>query len=133
MSPTASATPAASIRIWSTRSRDRIVGYELSPLLWRKVKKGLSAGRVQSVATRMVSDREDEIQSFTAQEYWLLDARLNCGEENSTFTARFHGKGDKKQELHNEQEVREVVGAVEHAPFTVSSVKRGERPRAASA
>ena len=111
------------------RILDRIVGYELSPLLWRKVKKGLSAGRVQSVATRMVSDREDEIQSFTAQEYWLLDARLNCGEENSTFTARFHGKGDKKQELHNEQEVREVVGAVEQAPFTVSSVKRGEKQK----
>ena len=111
------------------RILDRIVGYELSPLLWRKVKKGLSAGRVQSVATRMVSDREDEIQSFTAQEYWLLDARLNCGEENSTFTARFHGKGDKKQELHNEQEVREVVEAVEHAPFTVSSVKRGEKQK----
>ena len=85
------------------RILDRIVGYELSPLLWRKVKKGLSAGRVQSVATRMVSDREDEIQSFQAQEYWLLDARLNCGEENSTFTARFHGKGDKKQELHSRQ------------------------------
>ncbi len=111
------------------RILDRIVGYELSPLLWRKVKKGLSAGRVQSVATRMVSDREDEIQSFTAQEYWLLDARLNCGEENSTFTARFHGKGDKKQELHNEQEVREVIGAVEQAPFTVSSVKRGEKQK----
>ena len=111
------------------RILDRIVGYELSPLLWRKVKKGLSAGRVQSVATRMVSDREDEIQSFTAQEYWLLDARLNCGEENSTFTARFHGKGEKKQELHNEQEVREVVEAVEHAPFTVSSVKRGEKQK----
>ena len=111
------------------RILDRIVGYELSPLLWRKVKKGLSAGRVQSVATRMVSDREDEIQSFVAQEYWLLDARLNCGEENSTFTARFHGKGDKKQELHNEQEVREVVEAVEHAPFTVSSVKRGEKQK----
>ena len=111
------------------RILDRIVGYELSPLLWRKVKKGLSAGRVQSVATRMVSDREDEIQSFTAQEYWLLDARLNCGEDNSTFTARFHGKGDKKQELHNEQEVREVVEAVEHAPFTVSSVKRGEKQK----
>ena len=111
------------------RILDRIVGYELSPLLWRKVKKGLSAGRVQSVATRMVSDREDEIQSFVAQEYWLLDARLNCGEENSTFTARFHGKGDKKQELHNEQEVREVVEAVEQAPFTVSSVKRGEKQK----
>ncbi len=111
------------------RILDRIVGYELSPLLWRKVKKGLSAGRVQSVATRMVCDREDEIQSFTAQEYWLLDARLNCGGADSSFTARYHGKGEKKQELHNEQEVREVTAAVEHADFTVSSVKRGEKQK----
>jgi DNA topoisomerase IA len=78
------------------RILDRIVGYELSPLLWKKVKKGLSAGRVQSVATRMVVDREEEIEAFKPQEYWLLDARLNCGVDNSSFTARFHGKGEKK-------------------------------------
>ncbi len=111
------------------RILDRIVGYELSPLLWRKVRKGLSAGRVQSVATRMVSDREDEIERFVAQEYWLLDARLNCGTEDSDFTARFHGKGEKKQELHSEQEVRTVIDEVEKADFTVSSVKRGEKQK----
>ena len=111
------------------RILDRIVGYELSPLLWRKVRKGLSAGRVQSVATRMVSDREDEIESFVAQEYWLLDARLNCGTEDSAFTARFHGKGEKKQELHSEQEVRKVIEAVEKADFSVASVKRGEKQK----
>ena len=111
------------------RILDRIVGYELSPLLWKKVKKGLSAGRVQSVATRMVVDREEEIEAFVPQEYWLLDARLNCGAENSSFTARFHGKGDKKQELHSKEEVDEVFAAVEKAPFTVNNVKRGEKQK----
>jgi len=111
------------------RILDRIVGYELSPLLWKKVKKGLSAGRVQSVATRMVVDREEEIEAFVPQEYWLLDARLNCGVENSSFTARFHGKGDKKQELHSREEVDEVLAAVEKAAFTVSNVKRGEKQK----
>ena len=111
------------------RILDRIVGYELSPLLWKKVKKGLSAGRVQSVATRMVVDREEEIEAFVPQEYWLLDARLNCGAENSSFTARFHGKGDKKQELHSKEEVDEVLAAVEKAPFIVNNVKRGEKQK----
>jgi len=111
------------------RILDRIVGYELSPLLWKKVKKGLSAGRVQSVATRMVVDREEEIEAFVPQEYWLLDARLNCGVENSSFTARFHGKGDKKQELHSKEEVDEVLAAVEKAAFTVNNVKRGEKQK----
>ena len=111
------------------RILDRIVGYELSPLLWKKVKKGLSAGRVQSVATRMVVDREEEIEAFVPQEYWLLDARLNCGVENSSFTARFHGKGDKKQELHSKEEVDEILAAVEKAAFTVSNVKRGEKQK----
>ncbi len=111
------------------RILDRIVGYELSPLLWKKVKKGLSAGRVQSVATRMVADREEEIESFQPQEYWLLDARLSAGEENSAFTARFHGKGEKKQDLHSRAEVDEVLTAVEKAPFTVESVKTGEKQK----
>ncbi len=111
------------------RILDRIVGYELSPLLWRKIKKGLSAGRVQSVATRMVVDREEEIEAFQSQEYWLLDARLNCGAEDAVFTARFHGKGDKKQELKSKAEVDEVVNAVQAQPFTVSGVKRGEKQK----
>lgn len=111
------------------RILDRIVGYELSPLLWRKIKKGLSAGRVQSVATRMVVDREEEIEAFQSQEYWLLDARLNCGAEDAVFTARFHGKGDKKQELISKDEVDEVINAVQAQPFTVSGVKRGEKQK----
>ena len=111
------------------RILDRIVGYELSPLLWRKIKKGLSAGRVQSVATRMVVDREEEIEAFQSQEYWLLDARLNCGAEDAVFTARFHGKGDKKQELRSKDEVDEVINAVQAQPFTVSGVKRGEKQK----
>ena len=111
------------------RILDRIVGYELSPLLWRKIKKGLSAGRVQSVATRMVVDREEEIEAFQSQEYWLLDARLNCGAEDAVFTARFHGKGDKKQELKSRAEVDEVINAVQAQPFTVSGVKRGEKQK----
>ena len=111
------------------RILDRIVGYELSPLLWRKIKKGLSAGRVQSVATRMVVDREEEIEAFQSQEYWLLDARLNCGAEDAVFTARFQGKGDKKQELKSKAEVDEVISAVQAQPFTVSGVKRGEKQK----
>ena len=111
------------------RILDRIVGYELSPLLWRKIKKGLSAGRVQSVATRMVVDREEEIEAFQSQEYWLLDARLNCGAEDAVFTARFHGKGDKKQELKSKAEVDEVINTVQAQPFTVSGVKRGEKQK----
>ena len=78
------------------RILDRIVGYKLSPLLWRKVKPGLSAGRVQSVATRIVVERENEIRAFQPQEYWLLDALLDCGA--GTFTARFYGTADKKMD-----------------------------------
>ncbi len=110
------------------RILDRIVGYKLSPLLWRKVRTGLSAGRVQSVATRMVVDREEEIRNFTSEEYWLLDAQLSRGEEGR-FTARFYGVGEKKQELHNEMEVKAVVAATEQEPFVVSKVKRGEKQR----
>ena len=114
------------------RILDRIVGYELSPLLWRKVKKGLSAGRVQSVATAMVVDKEAEIEAFQSQEYWLLDARLNCGGENAAFTARYYGKDDKKQELHSKEEVDAVIADVEHAPFAVSNVKRGDKHKSPS-
>ena len=114
------------------RILDRIVGYKLSPLLWKKVKRGLSAGRVQSVATRMVTDREDEINAFIPEEYWLLDAIVNCGEEDSSFTARYYGQNGKKGELHSEDEVNTVVHAVTENPFTIKSVKRGEKYRSPS-
>lgn len=114
------------------RILDRIVGYKLSPLLWKKVKRGLSAGRVQSVATRMVVDREEEITAFHAEEYWLLDAVLNCGTPDTAFTARYYGKNGKKGELHSEDEVNEVVHAVKEAPFRIKSVKRGEKQRSPS-
>ncbi len=111
------------------RILDRIVGYELSPLLWKKVKKGLSAGRVQSVATRMVVDREAEIEAFKPEEYWLVDARLNCGTEGSSFTARYHGEGDRKRELHSKEEVDAVLADVSTSPFQVETVKRGEKQK----
>ncbi|MCQ2558133.1 MAG: type I DNA topoisomerase [Oscillospiraceae bacterium] len=111
------------------RVLDRIVGYELSPLLWRKVKRNLSAGRVQSVATRIVVDRENEIRSFVSKEYWLLDAHLSRAGGEGGFTARFHGVGDKKTELGSAEETQAVAEAVEKAPFVVSSVERGRRER----
>ena len=110
------------------RILDRIVGYTLSPLLWRKVKRGLSAGRVQSVATRMVVDREEEIRSFVKEEYWLLDALLSL-EAGGSFTARFFGKGEKKQELKSREDVDAIIDATKDRPFTVESVKRGEKQR----
>lgn len=114
------------------RLLDRLVGYKLSPLLWKKIKRGLSAGRVQSVATRMVVDRENEITSFNSEEFWLLDAILSCGEDDKSFTARFYGKDDKKMELHSENEVNEVIAATQDEPFRISSVKRGEKRRSPS-
>ncbi len=114
------------------RLLDRLVGYKLSPLLWKKIKRGLSAGRVQSVATRMVVDRENEIRSFVSEEYWLLDAIFGCESGDASFTARFYGKGDKKLELRSEAEVNEVISATEDKPFTVKSVKRGKKHRSPS-
>ena len=110
------------------RILDRIVGYKLSPLLWKKVRKGLSAGRVQSVATRMVVDREEEIRSFVSEEYWLLDAVLSRGDEAS-FTARYFGRDGKKIDLHSRDEVDAVIADTKDEPFTVDSVKRGEKQR----
>ena len=111
------------------RVLDRIVGYQISPLLWKKVKRGLSAGRVQSVATRMVVDREDEIRAFQSEEYWLLDAYLKRKPEENSFRARFYGTTEKKLELHSEDEVKVIRAAVEKSPFSVRSVKRTEKQR----
>ena len=110
------------------RILDRIVGYKLSPLLWRKVRKGLSAGRVQSVATRMVVDREEEIKAFVSEEYWLLDALLSRA-DGGRFTARYFGEGEKKRELKSREDVDKVLADTEKAAFTVCAVKRGEKQR----
>ena len=110
------------------RILDRIVGYQLSPLLWRKIKRGLSAGRVQSVATRLVVDREEEIRAFVPKEYWSLDADLQRIAPNAgAFSVHFHGIGKKKLELEAEETVNQVIAAVEHAPFVVQAVKRGQK------
>lgn len=114
------------------RLLDRLVGYKLSPLLWKKIKRGLSAGRVQSVATRMVVDREKEIEGFVREEYWLLDVVLNCDETDADFTARYYGKGDKKLELHSEDEVNAVIAETQDEPFVIKTVKRGKKHRSPS-
>ena len=111
------------------RILDRIVGYQLSPLLWKKVRRGLSAGRVQSVAVRIVVDREEEIRAFVAEEYWLLDAILSPEGGKAIFTARFHGIGKKELRLENEQMVLEVVDKISKEPFVIETVKRQDRPR----
>ncbi|MDL2289154.1 type I DNA topoisomerase [Clostridia bacterium OttesenSCG-928-F22] len=111
------------------RILDRLVGYKLSPILWAKVRKGLSAGRVQSVATRLICDREQEINDFVPKEYWLLNAMLKHKDGKKPFEAKFHGKGGKKLELNNEQELQEVLSAIEKAKYIVSEYKVGERVR----
>jgi len=111
------------------RILDRIVGYTISPMLWKSVKRGLSAGRVQSVAARMVVDREKEIEAFVKEEFWTLDAHLNCGTPDSSFTARFHGKNGRKTELKSKADVDAVVGAVDGKEFTVASIKRTDKQR----
>ncbi len=109
------------------RVLDRIVGYKLSPLLWKKVKKGLSAGRVQSVATRIVCDREQEIQNFRTEEYWTVTADLQKGEES--FLAKLALKQGKKLELHNEKETLSAVNAIKGQNFTVETVKKSRKTR----
>ena len=116
------------------RILDRIVGYQLSPLLWKKIRSGLSAGRVQSVATRMVCDREHEIAAFQPQEYWSLDAKLTPdGTERSAFLAHYHGENGKKKELNSIEEVEAVTAALKDAAFTVKTVKRQEKQRSPAA
>lgn len=110
------------------RILDRIVGYQLSPLLWKKVRRGLSAGRVQSVATRMVVEREEEIRAFQPEEYWSIDVQLQRQAGPGRYTAHYHGE-NKKRELHSEQEVDEILADVKNAPFVVSQVKRSEKKK----
>lgn len=109
------------------RILDRLVGYQISPLLWKKVKKGLSAGRVQSVAVKIIIDRENEIKAFEPVEYWSITVRLSI--QGNIFEARFHGINGEKKELSNEAEVQQVLAAIEGKPFIVSDVKEKERFR----
>ena len=110
------------------RLLDRIVGYKLSPLLWKKIKRGLSAGRVQSVATRMVVDREETIRAFVPEEYWLMDAKLRHG-AGGEFLARYYGSNGKKRELENEEQVLKIEEDVKGSPFVVTAVKRKDKTR----
>lgn len=112
------------------RILDRLVGYSISPLLWKKIKKGLSAGRVQSVTTKMIVDREKEIMDFISKEYWTLQLQVaKDPKDKATFTARFHGKNGKKKEIDTEEEVNEILKAVETHPLVVTSVKKGKKNR----
>ncbi len=111
------------------RVLDRIVGYKISPVLWKKVKKGLSAGRVQSVAVKLIVDREDEIENFIPEEYWNIYANLKTQRVKKRFEAKFYGKDNKKIEIHSEEEVDKIVKDVEKAKYIVEDVKRGEKKR----
>ncbi|MGN0976904.1 MAG: type I DNA topoisomerase, partial [Faecousia sp.] len=113
------------------RILDRIVGYQLSPLLWKKVRRGLSAGRVQSVATRMVVDRENEIRAFQPKEYWSLDVTLNRIGKPGSFVAHYWGE-DKKRELENETQTQAVIDDITGKEFTVTNVKKAEKKRSSS-
>ncbi len=109
------------------RILDRMVGYLISPLLWAKVKNGLSAGRVQSVALRLICDRENEINSFIPKEYWTLDADFNIKGEKKPLKAHFYGTKDEKIELSNEEETNKVIDSVKNEDFVISDVKISER------
>ena len=111
------------------RVLDRIVGYKISPILWKKVKRGLSAGRVQSVAVKLIVDRENEIESFIPEEYWNIYADLKDEKSKKQFEARFYGKNGKKQEIHSKEEIDQILKTIEKAKYTVSEVKKGEKKR----
>ena len=110
------------------RVLDRLVGYTVSDLLWKKVKKGLSGGRVQSVALRLICDREEEINEFIPEEYWTLGAKL-ADKNGKHFDARFYGSPDKKMELANKAETDAVLSRLEGQDFRVTEVKTGSRQK----
>ena len=114
------------------RVLDRIVGYQISPLLWDKVRRGLSAGRVQTVALRLIVEREREIRAFEKKEYWTIDAQL-AGPKPPQFDARFVGRGDEKTEVPNEEEANKLRAALEKAEWRVRSVEKKERRRSPTA
>ena len=111
------------------RVLDRIVGYKISPVLWKKVKRGLSAGRVQSVAVKLIVDREEEINKFIPEEYWNIYANLQDEESKKNFEARFYGKDGKKQEIHSEKEIKEILANLKNKKYIINEVKKGERKR----
>lgn len=111
------------------RVLDRIVGYTISPILWEKVKRGLSAGRVQSVATKLICDREEEIENFTPQEYWTIEATLTEPKSKKDFTAKYYGENGKEVKLNNAEETKKVSDDLKNAKFIVDKVKRGQQKR----
>lgn len=111
------------------RILDRIVGYKISPLLWAKVKRGLSAGRVQSVALRIIADREEEINAFIPEEYWTLEAQLRAPGEKKSVTARFYGTAREKKTITSKEEMEKILGDLEDARYYVEEVKKGERTK----
>ena len=113
------------------RMVDRMVGYRISPLLWAKVKRGLSAGRVQSAALRIIADREEEINAFVPEEYWSLDAQFKVTGEKKPVTAKFYGTTKEKMEIHSREEMDQVLAALKDADFSVTDVKKGERTKKA--
>ena len=114
------------------RVLDRIVGYKMSPVLWKKVKRGLSAGRVQSVAVKLIVDREEEIEKFIPQEYWNIYAMLSDKKSNKSFSAKFYGKNSKKMELTNKTEVDKILEDIKGKKFIVNSIKKAEKKKVAA-
>lgn len=113
------------------RALDRLVGYNISPLLWAKVKRGLSAGRVQSVALRIVADREEEINAFIPEEYWTLEAILKVKGERRPLTAKFYGTEQNKMTIHSEEELKSIIEVIDQAEYKVTDIKKSERLRKA--
>ena len=113
------------------RELDRMVGYKISPLLWAKVKRGLSAGRVQSVTLRIIADREAEIDAFIPEEYWSLEAVLKVKGERRPLTAKFYGTEKEKMTIHSKKEMDEILKALENAEFQITDIKKSERIRKA--
>ncbi|MCR4903191.1 MAG: type I DNA topoisomerase [Butyrivibrio sp.] len=113
------------------RVLDRMVGYSISPLLWSKIKRGLSAGRVQSVALRIICDREDEINAFIPQEYWTLDALLNVEGEKKQLEAHYYGDKNGKKDIASKEELEEIVKSLKGAKYKVSEIKKSERSKKA--
>ena len=111
------------------RVLDRIVGYEISPILWKKVKRGLSAGRVQSVALRIICDREDEINAFIPEEYWKLDAQFHVEGQKKPLTASFYGKDGSKLDIHNQEEMNLILSELEGKDAEIRNVKKSQRSK----